>query len=68
MDWRQARGLFVTGTDTGCGKTEISLGLMQYFQNRGLRVLGMKPVASGSEPSAGCKRSSPTAVAATWLP
>jgi dethiobiotin synthetase len=52
MDWRQARGLFVTGTDTGCGKTEISLGLMQYFQNRGLRVLGMKPVASGSEPSA----------------
>lgn len=53
MDWRQAPGLFVTGTDTGCGKTEISLGLMQYLQGRGLRVLGMKPVASGSEPSAG---------------
>ena len=52
MDWRYAPGLFVTGTDTGCGKTEITLGLMRYFQDQGLRVLGMKPVASGSEPSA----------------
>jgi dethiobiotin synthetase len=45
------RGLFVTGTDTGCGKTEISLGLMAALQARGRRVLGMKPVASGSEPT-----------------
>ena len=52
MDWRGAPGLFVTGTDTGCGKTEVSLGLMRYFQDQGLRALGMKPVASGSEPSA----------------
>ncbi|NEV60875.1 dethiobiotin synthase [Thiorhodococcus minor] len=43
-------GIFVTGTDTGCGKTEISLGLMSALQSRGLRVLGMKPVASGCEP------------------
>jgi dethiobiotin synthetase len=41
-------GLFVTGTDTGCGKTEMSLGLMAALQATGLRVLGMKPVASGS--------------------
>jgi dethiobiotin synthetase len=40
-------GLFVTGTDTDCGKTEISLGLMSALQARGLRVLGMKPVATG---------------------
>ena len=40
-------GLFVTGTDTGCGKTEISLGLMAALQAQGLSVLGMKPVASG---------------------
>jgi dethiobiotin synthetase len=40
-------GLFVTGTDTGCGKTEISLGLMAALQATGLKVLGMKPVASG---------------------
>ncbi|MES9965733.1 MAG: dethiobiotin synthase [Sedimenticola sp.] len=42
-------GYFITGTDTECGKTEITLGLMQLLQSRGLRVLGMKPVASGAE-------------------
>lgn len=46
------KGLFITGTDTGCGKTEITLGLMQALQQRGERVLGMKPVASGAVPSA----------------
>lgn len=45
-------GLFVTGTDTGCGKTEISLGLMRQLQERGLRTLGMKPVAAGCERTA----------------
>ncbi|MCU7797740.1 MAG: dethiobiotin synthase [Candidatus Thiodiazotropha sp. (ex Myrtea spinifera)] len=44
-----ARGLFITGTDTGCGKTEITLGLMHKLQQRGDRVLGMKPVASGAD-------------------
>lgn len=43
------RGLFVTGTDTGIGKTTISLGLMRAFQERGERVTAMKPVASGCE-------------------
>ena len=42
-------GYFITGTDTECGKTEITLGLMQILQNRGKAVLGMKPVASGAE-------------------
>ena len=41
-------GLFVTGTDTGCGKTAISLGLMGVLRARGERVCGMKPVASGA--------------------
>ncbi len=40
-------GFFVTGTDTDCGKTEISLGLMAALQTTGSSVLGMKPVASG---------------------
>ena len=44
-------GYFITGTDTGCGKTEISLGLMQLLQSQGQHVLGMKPVASGAEPT-----------------
>jgi dethiobiotin synthetase len=42
-------GFFITGTDTGCGKTEITLGLMAALQARGQRVLGMKPVASGCD-------------------
>lgn len=41
-------GLFVTGTDTGCGKTEVAVGLMRGFAARGERVLGMKPVAAGA--------------------
>ncbi|MBS1202298.1 MAG: dethiobiotin synthase [Chromatiaceae bacterium] len=44
------KALFVTGTDTGCGKTEVSLGLMAAWQARGLRVLAMKPVATGCHP------------------
>jgi len=44
-------GVFITGTDTDCGKTTISLGLMAAWQARGLRVLGMKPVATGCDPS-----------------
>ncbi len=47
-----AGGLFVTGTDTGVGKTVISLGLMQALQDRGLTVAAMKPVASGCERTA----------------
>ncbi len=42
-----SRGWFITGTDTGCGKTAITLGLMAAFQAQGDQVLGMKPVASG---------------------
>ena len=40
------KGVFVTGTDTDCGKTEITLALMEALRQRGLVVLGMKPVAS----------------------
>ena len=45
------RGIFITGSDTGCGKTEITLALMRLLRERGLQVLGMKPVASGAEQS-----------------
>lgn len=46
------RGLFITGTDTGCGKTFVSIGLLRALARCGLRVAGMKPVASGCEQSA----------------
>jgi dethiobiotin synthetase len=41
------KGFFITGTDTEIGKTQITLGLMLSIQRLGLRVTGMKPVASG---------------------
>ncbi len=40
-------GLFVTGTDTGVGKTRIAVALCHVFAARGLRVAAMKPIASG---------------------
>ncbi|MGB5177234.1 MAG: dethiobiotin synthase [Gammaproteobacteria bacterium] len=42
-------GYFVTGTDTGVGKTMVTLGLMQCLQAQGHSVAAMKPVASGCE-------------------
>jgi len=41
------RGFFITGTDTGVGKTCVTLGLMRALQAQGHTVVGMKPVASG---------------------
>ena len=41
------RGVFVTGTDTGIGKTWSSCVLIAALRARGLRAIGMKPVASG---------------------
>ncbi len=41
--------LFVTGTDTGVGKTVASAALLHAFRARGMRAVGMKPVASGCE-------------------
>ncbi|HEY6940718.1 dethiobiotin synthase [Dokdonella sp.] len=43
------RGLFVTGTDTGVGKTYASVTLLRALRARGLPASGMKPVASGCE-------------------
>jgi dethiobiotin synthetase len=40
---------FVTGTDTHVGKTLISCALLQAFAAQGLRVVGMKPIAAGSD-------------------
>ena len=44
------KGYFITGTDTGVGKTFIAGGLASLYGKRGVRVGVMKPVESG------CKR------------
>jgi dethiobiotin synthetase len=46
---RQARTLFITGTDTGVGKTTVSVALLSAARAAGKRVAGYKPVASGAE-------------------
>lgn len=42
-------GWFVTGTDTGVGKTSVAEALLRALSRQGLRAAGMKPVASGCE-------------------
>jgi dethiobiotin synthetase len=41
------RGIFITGTDTGVGKTVVAATLARLLALRGLRVGVMKPVTSG---------------------
>lgn len=40
-------GIFITGTDTGVGKTVVAAGLAMALRARGIRVGVMKPVATG---------------------
>jgi len=41
------QGYFVTGTDTGVGKTRVSTALLSGFNARGFSTAAMKPVATG---------------------
>ena len=45
----KALSLFVTGTDTGVGKTRVSVALLHALSAHHARVVGMKPVAAGIE-------------------
>jgi dethiobiotin synthetase len=47
----KCKSLFVTGTDTGVGKTIVSAALTRALVGRGLHVAVMKPIASGSDPT-----------------
>ncbi len=50
--------VYVTGTDTGIGKTLASCALLHALRGHGLRAVGMKPVASGCEQIEGQWRNS----------
>ena len=41
------QGIFVTGTDTGVGKTSISAAIVALLAKSGVRIAGLKPVAAG---------------------
>ena len=47
---------YVTGTDTGVGKSVASAALLHALRARGRSAVGMKPVASGCEPVDGAWR------------
>ncbi len=42
------RGIFITGTDTGIGKTLVAAGVLQAARSRGLDAVPMKPVQTGA--------------------
>jgi len=42
------KGVFVTGTDTGVGKTVVGAGLVRGFRALGVDVGVMKPIATGA--------------------
>ncbi|MDO8959881.1 MAG: dethiobiotin synthase [Rhodocyclaceae bacterium] len=42
-------GYFITGTDTEVGKTLVTCALLHAARQRGLRTVGMKPIAAGTD-------------------
>ncbi len=44
-----ARRIFITATDTGAGKTHVTVSLLRELRAAGRDVIGLKPVASGCE-------------------
>ncbi len=47
-----AKGFFIAGTDTGVGKTWVTVNLLRELRHRGLRGAGMKPIECGSHEDA----------------
>jgi dethiobiotin synthetase len=41
------QGFFVTGTDTGVGKTVVACALIRLLRSRGVDAVGFKPMVSG---------------------
>ncbi|NVM22636.1 MAG: dethiobiotin synthase [Desulfobacterales bacterium] len=46
-------GIFVTGTDTGVGKTVVAAALVSLFRAGGIDAVPMKPIETGCIPEAG---------------
>lgn len=43
------KAVFITGTDTGVGKTFVSCKLLEQWHHDGYQTFGIKPIASGCE-------------------
>ncbi len=44
-----AKAYFITGTDTEIGKTHATCALLATAAQQGLRAIGLKPVAAGTD-------------------
>ena len=47
------KGIFITGTDTGVGKTFVAAGLLRALKEMGFNVCPMKPVETGCRVKSG---------------
>ena len=47
----RARALFVTGTDTGVGKTRVAAAIVRSLRARGAAAVGFKPILCGEDRS-----------------
>lgn len=52
-----AQGIFITGTDTGVGKTVVSAALLSVLRLRGVDAVPMKPIQTGTKQVGGRWRS-----------
>lgn len=46
-DWRNGVSFFLTGTDTGVGKTYTAIRILRLARAAGMRCAGMKPICCG---------------------
>ncbi len=49
MNTSSASAWFVTGTDTGVGKTFITCAMLLALRDQGIKAIGMKPVSAGTD-------------------
>jgi len=52
FDLANGQSCFITGTDTGVGKTHVSASLLRQWRKAGADAVGMKPICSGDRADA----------------
>lgn len=48
-NWPKTKGFFITGTDTGVGKTMVTGAIANYLKRKGINIGVFKPIATGCE-------------------
>jgi len=52
------KGVFITGTDTGIGKTVVAAGILRHLRSEGLDIVPMKPIQTGATKDMGTEMQS----------